>query len=306
MIKRIVTCYFSPTGGTKRIAKFFSSKIGQAAEAKYYPVFSKNGGDHSVNSEDVSNNLGGKGISLGGATGISREYIDFTSRKNREKIYRLSQNDLLIIASPVYAGRIPNKIEPDFRKCFVGHGAKAIAICSFGNRSYGGALTELRLMMQNNGFDVAGAAAVVSPHPFSELIGAGRPDADDFQSLSAFAGKVLGNIDAGIFVNLPEDTRIPPYYTPLKLDGTPAKFLKAKPVTRIDKCDNCGRCAAVCPVVSIDSTDCAKVNGICIKCQACVKACPHGAKYFDDPDFLSHVEMLEKNYTKPHENYFVV
>ena len=41
-----------------------------------------------------------------------------------------------------------------------------------------------------------------------------------------------------------------------------------------------------------------EVNGICIKCQACIKKCPKDAKYFDDAAFLSHVAMLEQNYTR--------
>ena len=40
------------------------------------------------------------------------------------------------------------------------------------------------------------------------------------------------------------------------------------------------------------------MTGICIKCQACVRYCPTGARYFDDPDFLSHVRMLEENFTE--------
>ena len=32
-----------------------------------------------------------------------------------------------------------------------------------------------------------------------------------------------------------------------------------------------------------------------------MKKCPVGAKYFDDPAFLSHVAMLEQNYTRPTE-----
>ena len=39
-------------------------------------------------------------------------------------------------------------------------------------------------------------------------------------------------------------------------------------------------------------------TGICIKCHACIKACPAGAKYFDDEAFLSHVEMLKQNYQR--------
>jgi len=46
--------------------------------------------------------------------------------------------------------------------------------------------------------------------------------------------------------------------------------------------------------------------GLCIKCQACVRKCTVRAKYFEDPDFLSHVAMLEQNYTARAENLVIL
>ncbi len=43
---------------------------------------------------------------------------------------------------------------------------------------------------------------------------------------------------------------------------------------------------------------------LCIKCQACIARCPEGARYFDDPDFLSHKEMLEANFTGYQSNRY--
>nr|WP_243152274.1 4Fe-4S binding protein [Pseudoflavonifractor sp. 524-17] len=96
-----------------------------------------------------------------------------------------------------------------------------------------------------------------------------------------------------------------PYYTPLKEDGTPARFLKAKPLTDGARCAGCGLCSAVCPMGSISRSDFTQVTGVCIKCQACIRACPAGAKYFDDPDFLSHVTMLERTCTARKDNLFL-
>ena len=48
------------------------------------------------------------------------------------------------------------------------------------------------------------------------------------------------------------------------------------------------------------------VSGVCIKCQACVRKCPAGAKYFEDPAFLSHKEMLVENFTARKENEFFI
>jgi ferredoxin len=44
---------------------------------------------------------------------------------------------------------------------------------------------------------------------------------------------------------------------------------------------------------SIDSEDVSKMTGICIKCCACIKKCPVGAKYVDDKNYLWHKHELE-------------
>ena len=69
---------------------------------------------------------------------------------------------------------------------------------------------------------------------------------------------------------------------------------------------NLGSCKQVL-VVTTDgrepvSKHMAEVPGTCIKCQRCVRKCTKHAKYFDDPAFLSHVAMLEQNFTEPKEN----
>ena len=53
---------------------------------------------------------------------------------------------------------------------------------------------------------------------------------------------------------------------------------------------------------SIDGADPAQVTGICIKCCACVKGCPTGAKYFDDAGYLYHKSELEEVYARPAVN----
>ena len=48
---------------------------------------------------------------------------------------------------------------------------------------------------------------------------------------------------------------------------------------------------------SVDHMDVTNVPGICIKCCACVKKCPVGAKYYDDKGYLYHQHELEEMYT---------
>ena len=102
-----------------------------------------------------------------------------------------------------------------------------------------------------------------------------------------------------------DDYEPEPYYVPLKVDGSSAKFLKAKPKTDASKCDQCGICYRVCPISSISKDDYSDVVGICIKCQACFRKCPQGAKYFDDEEFLSHVAMVRENFTRRATNKFI-
>ena len=64
----------------------------------------------------------------------------------------------------------------------------------------------------------------------------------------------------------------------------------------------CGLCAELCPMGSIDPADVSQVNGICIKCCACVKGCPSGAKFFDDAGYLYHRHELEAEYARPAAN----
>ena len=47
---------------------------------------------------------------------------------------------------------------------------------------------------------------------------------------------------------------------------------------------------------SIDFNDVSKLNGICIKCGACIKKCPTNAKYYDDDDYLRHKHELEVDF----------
>ncbi len=271
-IKKVWAIYFSPAGGTKNVVRHFSGYLCESL---------------GLVSEDDAQLY---------------EEIDITLPEAREREYHFGPGELVVAGSPVYAGRIPNKIMPDWKRCLSSDGAIAVPIVVFGNRSSGGALAELRLILQDAGFYVAGGAAVVSRHAFTDKVGTGRPDESDFEELRSFADSL--SYDSGSFLKPVSEEDIPPYYTPLKEDGTPAKFLKTKPETDTDKCDRCGICRDSCPVGSISAE--MQSEGICIKCQACIRKCPKHAKYFTDEDFLSHVRMLERDYCGRNVNTFIL
>jgi ferredoxin/flavodoxin len=268
-LKRLCVLYFSPTGGTERIARF---AVGE----------------------------------LAGRLGLEPEFIDFTRPEARQAEYRFAPDDLLVMASPVYAGRLPNKLMPEYKARIFGSRTPAIPICVFGNRSPDEALRELVLLLEDNGFQIAAGAAFAGRHAFSDRVGGGRPDGEDLAQIAAFAAHAAEKLAGDALPLLEMDrSEIGPYYVPRKEDGSPAKFLKAKPLTRWERCSRCGACARACPIGSIDPATMEAV-GLCIKCQACVRRCTVQAKYFEDADFLSHVAMLEQTFTRRAEHVILL
>ena len=268
-ISKVYAVYFSPAGSTKDVAERIAAKIASALNVPF--------------------------------TGI-----DFTLPEGRKEKYRFASDELVVFGTPTYAGRIPNKALPFVQELFEADGTPAVSVVTYGNRNFDSSLTELVEEMGKNGFRVLAAVAWTCRHVFSKLLAPGRPDAEDHAKMDAFAEECAARVqsaDAAVWA--PPVVRggepVAPYYVPKGVDGLPAKFLKAKPLTDMDKCTKCGICAKVCPLGSISFEDFSEVPGICIKCQACVVKCPEGAKYFEDAAFLSHVKMLEQNFTRRSE-----
>lgn len=232
---------------------------------------------------------------------------DATTPQSREQVQEFEKTDLVLIGVPTYAGRVPNKFLPYIQNGFVGNDALLVPVVTFGNRNYDNSLKELCEESEKNGFHSVAAAAVATRHAFSDNIAFGRPDEKDDEKLRTFTEQAarmireLEEIPASVEVSGEYPAA---YYTPLGTDGQPAVFLKAKPKTKEEDCIHCGICVRACPMGSIDATDETLVPGVCIKCQACVRKCPTKAKYFDDAAFLSHVKMLEQNYTDRSEPVF--
>lgn len=249
--------------------------------------------------------VGTIGDTLARKLNVPLERISFTRPTEREKEYSFTDRDLVVVASPTYAGKLPNKILPDFQGKLHGNGALAAAVVTFGNRSCDNSLAELCAVLEADGFHTLAGAAFVGRHAFTDALADGRPDWDDKRAMENFAEGIADKVK--YLTDIPAPVAVPgdaaaPYYVPKGIDGKPAKFLKAKPQTDLGKCTGCGTCARLCPMGAIDPEHPALVPGICIKCHACVRKCTKHAKYFDDPVFLSHVAMLERNFTEPREN----
>lgn len=241
--------------------------------------------------------------------GAEFEEKSWTLPQEREVQLEFAEGELVVVGSPTYAGKLPNKILPDFQSKLKGNGALAVPVVTFGNRSFDNSLAELHDTLAENGFVPVAAAAVVCQHVFSSSLAVGRPNEDDMDAMNRLAEGVSMKVQYGdpatFGIKVEGDSKAP-YYVPKGVDGKPAKFLKAKPQTKEDLCNGCGICAQSCPMGSISVDNPLEVTGICIKCQACVQKCPSDAKYFDDEAFLSHVKMLEDNFQKAKENYMVL
>ena len=233
------------------------------------------------------------------------ERRSFTRPAERREELSFAATDLVILGMPTYAGKLPNKMLPFVQEKLCGNGALAVGIVTFGNRSYDNSLAELCTTLEADGFHTVAAGTFACRHAFTDALADGRPDWDDKRMMESFAGKIADKLNN--LTDIPDPVSVPgdsaaPYYVPKGTDGQPAKFLKAKPQTDLGKCTGCGACARLCPMGAIDPENTALVPGTCIKCQACVRKCTKHAKYFDDPAFLSHVAMLEENFTEPKAN----
>ena len=239
--------------------------------------------------------------SLAQGLGAACRTHDYTQPAGRAEPLAFGPSDLVVLGTPVDAGRVPNLLLPGVRGSIRGDNTLAVPVVLYGNRNFDDGLMELRNVMIGNGFCPVGAAAIVGEHSFSTVLGAGRPDGEDMALVDSLAQQVAGKVRG--LTGLPQPVAVEgcdpirPYYTPRDRNGQPIKdFLKAKPVTDPAKCVKCGLCARLCPMGSIDPADVSSVAGKCIKCCACVKKCPTGAKYFDHEGYLYHQHELEEQY----------
>lgn len=292
MVKKVKTYYFSPTGGTWQVVRHLGDR-------------------------------------LGALLGAEVEYHSYTLPREREELPQVEAGDVVVWATPVYAGRIPNKTLDYVRRALRADGNPAVALVTFGNRAYDNALAEMVGLMEEGGMNPVGASAMVTRHAFSDILGAGRPNGEDLAALDRFAAQVVEKLSTVLnatqalsaaesesiptknyhlsTIDVPGEAHPERYYTPLKTNNAPAGFLKAKPSCNSQLCTRCGECMDVCPMGSIGAKDgMPTFDGICIKCQACRRRCPTGAIAFTDPEYLSHVAMIERTFAAPKRPEFFV
>ena len=115
--------------------------------------------------------------------------------------------DLLLVAAPVYFGRVQANAAAHFRRMRApGQGLPAVAVVVYGNRAWEDALVELCDIVADAGYSVVAGAAFVGEHSFSDQehpLATGRPDARDVAVARVFGRAVRDKLDAGASALVP-------------------------------------------------------------------------------------------------------
>ena len=86
------------------------------------------------------------------------EHVDLTPPEALTRKYAGMHDELAIIGSPVYGGRLPTEMVSRFRR-LKGNGTPAVIVAVYGNRAYEDALLELRNLALEAGFNPVAAGA---------------------------------------------------------------------------------------------------------------------------------------------------
>lgn len=215
--------------------------------------------------------------------GSEVEQVDLTDARRDFRTVCLGEGDVAVISVPSYGGRVPS-VAAERLGAISGGGARAVLVCAYGNRAYEDTLLELGDVATRAGFRVIAGVAAVAEHSIVRRIAAGRPDAQDADVLSSFAGQIREKLSEGTL----SEPSLPGNRPYRKAGGA---GMVPKP-TR--DCTRCAACAASCPVQAIDEGDSGLVDEkACISCMRCVDVCPQGARKVS-PVMLSAASLMLK------------
>ncbi len=205
----------------------------------------------------------------------SIEDIDITLPNSKAPDLSNRGDEIVIMGSPVYGGRIPAEAARRFR-LIEGSGAPAVVIVLYGNREYEDSLRELTDIALETGFKPVACAAFLGEHSFSTEsmpIAHGRPDARDLTKAKEFGGLIRDELDEVTAIEDMDSFQIPGNfpYKQWKPSG-------AHPVVDESKCVLCNECVFVCPMGAISEERENDNTSACICCSACIKTCVQKAR----------------------------
>ena len=247
-----------------------------------------------------------KAIIQGVARGINQgtmQLIDITKPDTRKQPLQTSENELLVVAVPVYMGRVPALLS-ECLHAIQAHNTPAVCIVVYGNRAYDDALLELKDILISRGCIPIACAAYIGEHSFSSSetpTAEGRPDASDLNYAELFGRKINEKLLSISSVDHISDINIPGNYP----YGGITKLWSVDFIAVSNECSQCGVCAEGCPVGAIDSKNSKLIDKEkCITCCACIKNCPQNARTMK-PGLVKDAAMrLTKLYKERKEPVF--
>lgn len=181
--------------------------------------------------------------------------------------------DTVLVAGPVYGGRLPALLVRRLRDCR-GGGARAVAAAVYGGRAYEDALLELGDVLDAQGFRVIAGAALLAEHSIVHALAAGRPDGADEAQLAGFGARIADKLARGE-AGTPVLPGSRPYRDWAGMPAVPAAD---------DRCTRCGICVKACPAGAISADDPRQTDkDRCITCMRCVRICPEEARALPAP-----------------------
>jgi len=191
----------------------------------------------------------------------------------------------LFIGSPVYVFHAVPPILQFIESLPSVPAGAAVPFVTWGFISSGIALREMGEMLLKKGFNLAGAAKVLSVH--SRLwqsrhpIGEGHPDKEDDAAVRKLLRTVVYNLKAGQtrFLALPELDYQPDRHRQMMMQTSVKSDPRKIPPRKVlkDKCTRCSVCRAGCPADAIALTPYPVFGESCFGCFNCVRLCPEKA-----------------------------
>lgn len=221
-----------------------------------------------------------KAVMKGIARGMNHtniELIDITKPIARELTLITGMDELLIVAVPVYMGRVPSVIT-DWLNSIKAYNTPTVCVVVYGNRAFDDALLELKDMLVSCGCKPIAGAAFIGEHSFSSTefpSSVGRPDTNDLMLAEMFGHKIDETLKSVQFINIIDTIKLPgnfPY-------GGTKNLWHLDFIAVNANCEHCGICATVCPVGAIGTNNSGIIDkDKCTLCCACIKNCPQNAR----------------------------
>lgn len=226
------------------------------------------------------------------------ELIDITTPSGREQSVQTTENELLVVAVPVYMGRVPALVA-EWLKTIKASKTPVVCVVVYGNRVYDNALLELKDIVETCGGIPVGCGAYIGEHSFSNAetpIAEGRPNKDDLAHAEDFGRSICEKLEAVSSPSQLSDIEVPgvrPY-------GGVTTLWNVDFIAVNDSCTQCGVCVDVCPVGAINSQDYALIDQEkCITCCACIKNCPQHVRTIKPSPVKDASLRLNKFFQEP-------